>query len=167
MKSFLLGLILVGLGVAPIGVMGQIASAESASFKLDLRSPAYLAWISAWFSPMELDDPTLTGLYADPDHDGANNQFELLAKLNPRDARSRFRLQPLIDPVGTPLTLEFGPIHEGVGFLVYTSNDLSTWTLVQGGELTPFGSDWRFTIDTSTLQHRFFRIHLNSTPTTD
>ncbi len=50
------------------------------------------AWRFAHFSPLELEDPEVSGPSADPDGDGASNLHEFQAGTNPRKAASVFRL---------------------------------------------------------------------------
>jgi hypothetical protein len=61
----------------------------------------YASWTGTYFSPAEMNDPSVSGLQADADNDAFTNEQEFTANTNPRDASSHLRVQTTEAAVGT------------------------------------------------------------------
>jgi len=58
--------------------------------RLSKASAAYWLWLSSYLTPAQMADESISGVDADPDHDGSSNFDEYLALTIPTDPLSRF-----------------------------------------------------------------------------
>ncbi len=58
----------------------------------DIQGESIAEWQQRYFSTVELANPEISGLSADPDHDGASNEQEYRSGTNPRNAESVLRI---------------------------------------------------------------------------
>jgi hypothetical protein len=61
----------------------------------------YASWTGTYFSPAEMNDPSVSGPQADADNDAFTNEQEFTANTNPRDASSHLRVENAEAAAGT------------------------------------------------------------------
>jgi autotransporter-associated beta strand protein len=95
-------------------------------------SPAYLAWATS------ITGFTDTYPTHDPDGDGMTNQQEFAFNLDPTSGASS---NPIVVPfdktTGTFSYTRFDPLDTGLSYTIYTSTNLSTWTVDSGADQLP------------------------------
>jgi uncharacterized delta-60 repeat protein len=92
----------------------------------------YASWVSANFSLADQSNPAVSGMFADPDHDGAVNLLEYAMGTSPTNASSVPRVTGGFWPVpGSPqyFTLSYRQnlAATDVSFVVQVSSNLVTW----------------------------------------
>ena len=124
---------------ATLAVVGQRA-APGWSLKSTnvLNSPlpflTFADWQALYFTPTEISDWTISGLYADPDNDGSPNYNEFAAGTLPRRATS------FPPPVEVFLHLENGQLYGAAKFYRSTRLRGITWQAQAADALS--GSGW-------------------------
>jgi alkaline phosphatase D len=107
--------------------------------------PGKAAWRAANFSPVELDNPLISGGTADPDGDGFTNDDEYRFQTDPRDAASRPLLSGAITNDGGLLRADFSSSYpldaDGDSLFVESSTDLETWTRLPSNSFTEISRD--------------------------
>lgn len=133
---------------------------ESAAFILDLRppkDPGFAAWLNLHFSAEELLMPAVTDEVANPDFDGQDNWFEYIARLDPRDPTSYFKIYYTNREFDA---VRFGPISEGVTYDFQYSKGLETWNSVESSQLSTVEDE--IEVDVSGLPRELFhRVKLS------
>ena len=150
---------LVFLGmIAQSGILqARQAVSESDWIELEFRSPEFLSWLRIYFSEDDLYDVHLADSAADPDGDGDSNHFEFLAKLDPMDRETRFKIYFSGD---ARKELRIGPVASGVTYETQTSTDLKEWTTISSGSYQQVGDE--FLIDLRSMPPKsFYRVILS------
>ena len=83
--------------------------AFAAFMLLGMTNDPFTQWAANYFTPAEMQDASISGPGADPDHDGQTNAQEFGAGTNPRDALSVLKIDSIQwnGRVGIPLKIHF------------------------------------------------------------
>jgi hypothetical protein len=94
----------------------------------DSKDISYDTWKTNQFTQAELDDPSISGLHADPDNDGILNFAEYALDLDPK-TNSHFEVTPAPN---SGFTYRRRPNAQGVSFVVQYCTSLGEgWTTLQ------------------------------------
>jgi hypothetical protein len=122
--------------------------------RLSKASEAYWQWLSAYLTPAQLADESISGVSADPDHDGSPNFDEYLALTIPTDPLSRFTA--VVRRVSGGLEIEYSTAAGRV-YQVWKSNTLANdWQAV--GPLVSGDGAFKVYSDPMTESRAFFRV---------
>jgi sialidase-1 len=125
--------------------------------------PPYTVWVSERFTPAQLSNPAVSGLDADPDHDGMSNYAEFIAGTNPLDAGSVMKLN--LSPNRTNgLTLAF-PAVANKSYTIQSTSSLSTgaWQRLLDVPALPTNAAVQLPVN-PTNSARFFRLATPQSP---
>jgi hypothetical protein len=116
------------------------------------------SWQNFYFG---LNNPN-AGPGMDPDGDGQNNLFEFTAGLDPTDPASRLvaRVDVVPDQPGQMLVV-FSPVVAGRSYVIETSADLDTWSVLTGATQTDSGSERSVTDGGATDPEKFYRVRVS------
>jgi autotransporter-associated beta strand protein len=92
--------------------------------------PPFVLWQIAEFGE-DVENPSIAGPAADPDHDGSENLLEYALGMDPNTPDSPPVIMDFVDVSGTDhlrLTISRNPSATDVTFLVQTSGDLELWS---------------------------------------
>ena len=116
-------------GINSITVIAVDAAGNSATDVLTVMYATTLqTWQQTYFTPEELDDPNISGDFADPDRDGLRNLFEYSSNSDPRTASATNTPIVTLDPSYLSLTYTKVLAAEDLTYTVEESIDLINWS---------------------------------------
>ncbi len=101
----------------------------------------YALWAESFFSPLELQDPNVSGPEADPDQDGASNAEEYLAGTHPWDPLSLLSIQLASPATSDAFRFHFtrlpGKDYEILKGAELSNPDLQEWSVFERVDADP------------------------------
>ena len=149
---------------ARTGYVDVVAHGLSRRLSLEQAAAAsgYQTWLAAHFAADEMQQTSISGPTADPDHDGLSNLLEYAFGLDPRSVNGAIATTLELMSGGWTLTYARPADRGDVVFTVETSADLKTWTTAGVSHAlasTTNGIEtWRASYPTTANAPCFFRI---------
>lgn len=125
--------------------------------ELTVKNARYSDWQTLYFSPEEINDPSVSGISADPDGDGANNWEEFIADTSPRESENKPSLNIVPGP-GNTVVLSY---HSAAGRRYLVQNrtpDSGGWGDLPGVDIPGVDGVMERTVETTTGPAQWFRL---------
>lgn len=123
----------------------------------------FASWAATFFTPAELNDPSLGGPQADPDGDGFTNEQEFTANTDPRDGMSCLRVEVVADPAGIEIRF-LAAARRGYSIQYRDGWDHGAWSKLTDVPAQPVARPVEILDPSPSSLARYYRIVTPATP---